>query len=303
MRVFVAGASGAVGRPLIKCLIKAGFDTYGLASKPESVGSIAGMGATPILGNALDRESVFAAFDKVRPDVVIDQLTSLPSDPADMPDRLPFDRKLRLEGGSNILAAAEAYGAQRYLQQSSGFYLDGEGGLANESSKLRINAPGHIGVSSRMYAELERRVLDTSRLAGTVLRYGFFYGPGTWYWHEGRLSDQVRRGHCPILRPGHSTFSFIHVEDAAAATVAALKALPGIYIVVDDRPVAASQFYNLFARWLDAPAPQWMETPEALAKFGEEAVYFHNALSGARNCKTRDLISFSSREAPWFKEA
>ncbi|WP_025884864.1 NAD-dependent epimerase/dehydratase family protein [Asaia prunellae] len=300
MKVFVAGASGALGRPLLKRLTEAGFETYGLANKPGSVGAITDAGATPVLGDALDRKSIFEVFDQIRPDFVIDQLTSLPSDPADMPARLPFDRKLRLEGGGNLIAAAEAFGVQRYLQQSSGFYLDGKDGLANEDSSLRVDAPGHIGESARMYAELERRVLNTSALAGTALRYGFFYGPGTWYWREGPLSDRVRGGDCPIFGAGSGTFSFIHVEDAADATVAALTAPPGIYTIVDDCPIVASRFYDGFAKWLGGPVPQQMDAQDALTKFGEEALYYHNSLSGARNVKAQEVLSLNSRQAPWF---
>ncbi|WP_336763388.1 NAD-dependent epimerase/dehydratase family protein [Asaia sp. VD9] len=248
---------------------------------------------------ALDRDSLFSAIDRVRPDVVIDQLTSLPADPADLPARLPFDRQLRLEGGANLLAAAEAFGVQRYLQQSSGFYLDGEGGLATEHSRLRIEAPGHIGQSARMYAELEARVLSSAVVAGSALRYGFFYGPGTWYWRDGPLSDCVRSGNNPICGDGTAVFSFIHVEDAADATLAALSAPTGIYNIVDDQPVEAAAFIRDFARWLDAPVPERLDTTTAQMRFGAEALYYHNCLSGAANSKARNSLALKARSCPW----
>lgn len=299
MKVFVAGATGALGRPLIKRLLAAGFETYGLASKPASAALMTSMGATPISGNALDRESLFDALRDVRPDVVIDQLTSLPSDPAEMPERLPFDRQLRLEGGGNLIAAAEAFGVRRYIQQSSGFYLDGEGQLATEDSALRIAAPGHIGRSAKMYAELECRVLGARSMEGVALRYGFFYGPGTWYWNEGPLSDKIRNGNCPIFGAGRGVFSFVHVDDAAEATVSALTAPAGRYNVVDDYPIMAARFFAAFAKWLGGPLPQAIEVSKTLATFGEEALYYHNELSGADNRKAKAVFASHFRQPPW----
>lgn len=302
MRVFVAGASGALGRPLVRRLVESGYETYGLASKPESAKYIAKLGATPVIGNALDRMSVFDALSESRPDYVIDQLTSLPSDPSEMPDRLPFDRKLRLEGGENLFAAAQAHGVRRYVQQSSGFYLDGESQLAKEHSALRVQAPGHIGQSARMYAELERRALSSASLEAVALRYGFFYGPGTWYWNEGPLSERIRDGQCPIFGAGRGSFSFIHVEDAADATIAALSAPAGIYNIVDDQPVAAATFFAAFASWLGGPPPQLVDTAQALERYGEEALYYHNELSGSSNRKAKELLSLKTRISPWYPE-
>ncbi|WP_438382402.1 NAD(P)-dependent oxidoreductase [Asaia sp. BMEF1] len=302
MRVFVAGASGALGRPLMRRLVASGYETYGLANKPESAEYIESLGGKPVIGNALDRESVFDALSRSRPHYVIDQLTSLPSDPSEMPDRLPFDRKLRLEGGGNLFAATQAHGVRRYIQQSSGFYLNGEGQLATEHSDLRTQAPGHIGQSSRMYAELERRVLTSASLETVALRYGFFYGPGTWYWNEGPFSDRVRDGQCPIFGKGHGTFSFIHVEDAADATIAALSAPAGVYNIVDDQPVKAAAFLSAFARWLEGPPPQSIDASQTIEKYGAEALYYHNELSGSSNLKAKELLSLKTRVNPWYYE-
>lgn len=156
MKVFLAGASGALGRPLINQLRDARCEVWGLAHRPDSLETIEKRGAHPVKGDALDRANIFELIEQIRPDVVIDQLTSLPSSPFDLAHRLPADRRLRLEGGGYLFEAAQTFHVQRYVQQLSGFYLDGGDGLATEASPLRTSAPGTIGASARMYAALEK---------------------------------------------------------------------------------------------------------------------------------------------------
>ncbi|AOX19387.1 NAD-dependent epimerase/dehydratase family protein [Kozakia baliensis] len=302
MKIFVAGASGALGRPLLTRLREAGHQVWGMAHRSESLAAIQTLGAEPVQGNALDRASIFAIVERIRPDIVIDQLTALPASPFDLPKKLPADRKLRLEGGGNLFTAAQTYSVQRYIQQSSGFYLDAPVGLADEVSPLKVTAPGQIGESARMYAALEKRVLNASTLQGTVLRYGFFYGPGTWYWQDGAFSTHLKNGEVSILGPGNAVFSFIHVEDAADATVAALTAADGVYNVVDDQPTRVSQWLPAYARWIGASAPPQLSEQEALRLFGEEAVYYHNSLQGAENRKATHNLALRARRLPWMSE-
>lgn len=303
MKVLVAGASGALGRPLLTRLRDAGHEVWGMAHRAESLGVIGGPGVHPVAGDALDRDGVRALLARIGPDVVIDQLTSLPASPADLPRRLPADRTLRLVGGGNLFDAAQACGVRRYIQQSCGFYLDagqgGQAGLATEASPPRIDAPGHIGESARMYAALERRVCGASSLQGTALRYGFFYGPGTWYWPDGAFSAGMRRGECPLIGAGRGTFSFIHVHDAATATVAALTAPAGIYNVVDDQPTDIATWLPAYARWVGAPAPAHLQAQSARDVAGEEAVYYQNSLDGAANRRARDLLGLEPRRLAW----
>ena len=301
MKVFVAGASGAVGRPLITRLKDAGHAVWGLAHRPGSLRAIEQLGASPVAGNALERESIFALIEHIRPDVVIDQLTSLPASPFDLPQRLPADRKLRLEGGRNLFEAAQAFHVKRYIQQLSGFYLDGGHGLATEFSPLRTSAPGTIGDSARMYAALENRVLSATSLEGVGLRYGFFYGPGTWYWPDGAFSHHLAQGDVSLIGKGSSTFSFIHVEDAAQATVAALTAPVGLYNVVDDQPTRLSEWLPAYANWLGLDALPSLGEQEALHLLGEESVYYQNILTGACNQKARQILGISLRKLPWLK--
>ncbi|GBQ88175.1 nucleoside-diphosphate-sugar epimerase [Gluconacetobacter johannae DSM 13595] len=299
MKVLVAGASGALGRPLIARLRNAGHEVWGLAHRPESLKVVEMLGAHPVKGNALDRSGIFTLLEQIRPEAVIDQLTSLPASPFDLPKRLPADRKLRLEGGGHLFEAARTWKVQRYIQQSCGFYLDGEGELATEASPLRIGAPGTIGESARMYAALEKRVLNAPSIEGVGLRYGFFYGPGTWYWPDGAFSTHLSQGEISLIGAGSSTFSFIHVDDAAQATVAALTAPTGLYNVVDGQPTKMSEWLPAYANWIGAGVPSDLDEQEALRLMGEESVYYQNSLTGACNRKALEVLGFNPQGLPW----
>ena len=140
---------------------------------------------------------------------------------------MPDDTRLHREGGANLLAAARELGVGRYIVQSRGFYLDAPPGrLADESAKLRYDAPGEVGESARVLGAYEESVLESPSLDGVVLRYGFFYGPGTWYRPDGAVAAQVRNGEAKIIGEGNAVWSFVHIDDAVAATVASLTADP-----------------------------------------------------------------------------
>ncbi|MCW2266629.1 nucleoside-diphosphate-sugar epimerase [Gluconobacter cerinus] len=299
MKIFVAGASGALGRCLIARLKEAGHGVWGMAHRAESLTAIEMLGAHAVKADALNREALFAIIEKLRPDVVIDELTSLPASPFDLPKHLPIDRKLRLEGGGNLFDAAQTYGVKRYIQQSCGFYLDAGYDLATEASSLRMSAPGNIGESARMYTALEARVRSAPTMEGVTLRYGFFYGPGTWYWPDGAFSAHLARGEVSLIGAGASTFSFVHVDDAAQATVSALTAKPGVYNIVDNQPLQFEKWLKAYARWVGAPVPPCMTEKDAVFLMGEESVYYQNSLTGACNRKAMAALGFSPRKAPW----
>ncbi|MFT8418330.1 MAG: NAD(P)-dependent oxidoreductase [Acetobacter sp.] len=302
MKILVAGASGALGQPLIARLRAAGHDVWGMAQSARGVAAVNALGAGVVQGNALDRSAVFAIMERVRPDCVVDQLTSLPASPFDLPQRLPADRVLRLQGGGNLFDAARACGVGRYIQQSCGFYLDGAGGLGDDTALLKVAAPGHIGESARMYAALEKRVMSAPDMQGTALRYGFFYGPHTWYWPDGAFTAHMRAGEVAQIGAGRSVFSFIHVQDAAEATVAALTAPGGVYNVVDDQPIPVHAWLPAYARWVGAPPPGHMAEQNARELLGEESVYYQNGLDGARNHKARSVLGLAPRRQPWGDE-
>ena len=300
MKIFVAGATGAVGLPLVRVLCALGHQVTGMTRAGPSVDRLRELGAGVSRADAFDPQAVRAAIEAAAPDVVIDQLTWLPADPADIIKSMPNDTRLHREGGGNLLAAAEALGVGRYIVQSRGFYLNAPmGQLADESARLRYDAPGRIGESARTIGEYEDRVLASSSLDGVVLRYGFFYGPGTWYRPDGAVADQVRKGEAAIIGEGNGVWSFVHIDDAVAATVASLTAEPGAYNVVDDDPLPVAEWLPAFARWVDAPEPPRLGVDKALKTAGEEAVYYHTRLTGASNGRAKAQLGFRPRPLLW----
>ena len=240
MNIFVAGASGAIGQPLIAELVRRGHSVTGMTHSEAGARNIRDLGAGVAFVSAFDAAEVERALRETGAEVVIDELTSLPKSPADMASAAPGDRKLRLEGGGNLYRAAKASGVRRYIQQASGFFLKASGGLADESDGLAIEASPGVAASARTYTELEARVLSPGAMEGVALRYGFFYGPKTWYNPDGAVADQVRRREVPIIGEGQGVWSWIHIEDAALATVEALTIPAGIYNIVDDDPSPVS---------------------------------------------------------------
>ncbi|ASP66780.1 NAD-dependent epimerase/dehydratase family protein [Sinorhizobium meliloti] len=299
MKIFIAGATGAVGLPLVRALATLGHQVIGMTRPGQGPNRLRELGAEVSFADAFDREAVHRAIEAAAPDVVIDQLTWLPANPADIIKAMPNDTRLHREGGTNLLAAAEKLGVRRYIMQSRGFYLEAlAGGLADETARLRYDAPGEIGESTRTIGAYEDRVL-ASPLDGVVLRYGFFYGPGTWYRPDGAIADQARKGKSAIVGDGNGVWSFVHIDDAIAATVASVTAEPGTYNVVDDNPLPVAEWLPAFARWVDAPEPQRVSAEDALRTAGEEAVYYHTRLTGASNGRAKAELGFAPRPLLW----
>ncbi len=302
MRVFVAGASGAIGRPLVAELIRQGHQVTGITRRASSLEHLAKLGASVLEVDVFDAAAVERALRESEAEAVIDELTSLPATPGDIPKALPGDRKVRIEGGGNVHRAAKSSGVRRYLQQSSGFFLKSASGLATESDPLAIDAGGNVASSATMYKQIEERLFSTSQPAGTALRYGFFYGPGTWYHREGAAADQVRNREFPIIGDGSGVWSFVHVEDAAAATVAALTAEPGVYNVTDSDPLPVSRWLPEFCRWVGAPPPPHVSVEDALAAAGSDPVYYGTRIHGASNEKARNILNFRPRRLEWLSK-
>jgi nucleoside-diphosphate-sugar epimerase len=303
MKVLVAGATGAIGRPLVSALIAAGHDAFGMTSSQDGLRLLRDRGVKGIVANALDAQAVDAALKTVRPDAVIEELTSLPKryTPEEMQASADRDRRLRLEGGRNVQNAAKAAGARRYIVQSTGFFYASAPGLATETDPLASNASPGVSSSVRTYMQIEQRVLGAPDMDGVALRYGFFYGPGTWFTNDGDIATQVREQKRPIAGSGQGVWSWVHVEDAAAATVAALECSPGVYNVVDDDPVEMSVWLPAFARFVGAPAPPRISEEEALRIAGPDAVYYATRLRGASNAKARQQLNFAPRRLEWLQ--
>jgi nucleoside-diphosphate-sugar epimerase len=300
MRIYVAGATGAVGLPLVRALCTLGHHVIGMTRAGPGVDRLRELGAKTSNADAFDPKSVRAVIEATAPDVVIDELTWLPANPADIIKAMPNDTRLHREGGGNLLAAAQELGVRRYIVQSRGFYLDAPAGqLAGEAAKLRYDAPGDIGESARTIGAYEDRLLASPSLEGVVLRYGFFYGPATWYRPDGAVADQVRKREAAIIGDGNAVWSFVHIDDAIAATIASLTAEPGVYNVVDDDPLPVAEWLPGFARWVDAPEPPRVSVEDALKTAGEEAVYYHTKLTGASNCRAKAQLGFTPRPLLW----
>jgi len=300
VKIFVAGATGAVGLPLVRVLCAGGHRVTGMTRTRPGVDRLRELGAEVSTADAFDAKAVRAAIKGASPDVVIDQLTWLPANPADIIKSMPNDTRLHGEGGVNLLTAAHEAGVARYILQSRGFYLNVPAGqLADETAKLRYEAPGEIGASARTIGQYEEHVLGSPTMHGIVLRYGFFYGPGTWYRPDGAVAEQARKGESAIIGDGSAVWSFVHIDDAIIATVASLTAESGVYNIVDDDPLPVIEWLPAFARWVDAPEPPRVSANDALRRFGTEAVYYHTQLTGATNSRAKAQLRFTPRPLLW----
>lgn len=301
MRVLVAGATGAIGRPLIRTLKQHGHSVFCLVRSAESADSITEMGADAVTGDALDAASLHSAISRVHPDAVINELTSLPRHytPAEMAAAAERDSRVRREGNVNLLAAMRDCGVRRYVLQSSGFWYAPGPGLADELSRLAVTASHGVASSARVYVELESTAFQASGIDSVAMRYGFFYGPGTWYAKDADMGEQVRQRQVPIVGAGQGVWSFVHIEDAAFATVSALECSPGAYNIVDDNPTQQRNWLPAFARHCGAPEPPQVTEQEALATSGPDSVYYATRLRGASNEKARHELNFRPRPLEW----
>jgi len=301
MRVLIAGATGAIGRPLIRYLNQNQHTVYALARSPTSSQVITELGAEPVSGDALDAASVKAAITQVRPDAVINELTALPSryTAEEMAAAAERDRKVRIEGNVNLLAAVRDARVRRYVLQSGGFWYAPGDGLADESVPFAFDASPEVAAGSRRYAELEATATGTPGIEFVALRYGFFYGPGTWFRRGGDMGEQAREQRVPVIGNGQGVWSWVHIEDAAAATAAALECRPGAYNVVDANPTPQRVWLPAFARAVGAPAPPQITEDKALAEFGPDTVYYAMRLRGASNEKAKRELNFQPRPLEW----
>jgi 2-alkyl-3-oxoalkanoate reductase len=303
MRILIAGATGAIGRPLIRCLKEVGHAVFGFARSPESAKALAEAGAGAVMADALDAVAVRAAIARIRPDAVINELTALPRHytPAEMKAAAARDHEVRIGGNANLLQAVRAAGVRRYILQSSGFWYAPGAGLADESTPFAIDASPAVSAGCRTYAELESAASQTPDVECVMLRYGYFYGPGTWYHADGDIGDRVRKHQLPVIGNGEGRWNWVHIEDAAAATVAALQCAPGAYNVVNDDPSPQSVWLPAFARMVGAPEPRRITEQQALDTLGPDAVYCATRLRGASNAKAVRELQFHPRPLEWLQ--
>jgi nucleoside-diphosphate-sugar epimerase len=295
MRVFVAGATGAIGRQLLPRLGAAGHAVHGMTRSESKRAMLEELGAVPVVADALDPVQVAEAVGRARPEVIVHQLTAIGA-----LDMRHFDRdfaptnRLRTEGTDQLLSAGQAVGVRRFVAQGIagyGAYVRAGGPVKSEEDPLDPTPAREMRETLAAIRHLEEAVLGARWTEGIVLRYGAFYGPGTAIAPGGDQSELVRRRRFPLVGDGGGVWSFIHVADAAAATVAAVeRGRRGVYNVVDDDPVPVAEWLPALARTLGAKRP--MRVPRFIGRLfaGAAGVVMLTELRGASNAKaTREL--------------
>jgi nucleoside-diphosphate-sugar epimerase len=303
MRVFVAGATGAIGKRLVPQLVEAGHEVTAITRREENLAWLYEMGAEPVLCDVFDAGKLGSVLAQAEPDAVINELTDLPQslNPRRLAEYYAANNRVRREGTRNLLSAARGAGVRRFLVQGSAYWYAPTGGaVKTEEAPLYLDAPSPIGQAVQTIKDVEEAVLSAEGIEGIVLRYGMFYGPGTWYAKDGDAGRQVRKRRYPMIGRGEGTYSFIHVDDAASATVAALeRARPGVYNVVDDEPATAAEWMPLYAEALGAKRPP--RVPAFLARLiaGEALVGWMLGLRGASNEKIKRELGWHPQYESW----
>ena len=294
MKVFIAGASGAIGRPLVRQLVERGHEVVGMTRSNARV--VEQLGGQAVVADAFDADAVRAAVEGARPDVIVNELTDLgrPLNPRKYEEWLAGTNRLRREGTKNLVDAAVAAGVPKVISQSVAFAYTLEPGVKTEDSPRLGATAGEMGAAME---ELERITLAAP--GGIVLRYGFFYGPGTAYDRRGQQIELIRKRRLPLVGAAEACFPFIHVEDAASATVAAIeRGAPGIYNVVDDDPARAGEYIPYLAELVGAKKPRRIPAWVARLAAGRMAG-FATALQPVSNAKAKRELGWQPRYASW----
>lgn len=292
MRILLAGATGAIGRPLVPALLGAGHEVWGLTRSQERATALEALGAHGVVGDALDRSDVERAAAEAEPEVVMQQLTALPHriTPKAMAEGFEQTSRLRTEGTANLMAAAPG---ARVIAQSIAFAHDPQGGWVKTEDDPLFTAIPQIAALERM----ERSVVDAG---GTVLRYGYFYGPGTWYARDGEYGRMARRRMLPVVGRGDATSSFLHVDDAVTATLAALaRDVPGVFHVVDDHPAPQREWVPAFCAAAGAKRPRRLPAWLMRRLAGPVGAHFLTEVRGADGTRFKQAYGWQPRHADW----
>src|SRR5687767_13534015 len=311
MRVFVAGATGVLGRELVPQLVMQGHEVVGMTRTASKQDLVRSLGARPVVADALDPDAVAQAVASAEPEVIVHQLTAL-SGPMSMREARRPDRsvaaimtnRLRTEATDHLLAAGRAVGARRFVAQSFGAFRSARTGgpVQSEADPLDPDspAPPRTAVAALLY--LERAVTMIEWGEGLVLRYGGFYGPGTSLSlaPDAVMAAPIRKRRFPIVGDGGGVWSHVHIEDAAAATVAAVeRGRPGIYNIVDDEPAPVREWLPVLASALGAKPPR--RVPRWLGRLaaGEAATVMMTEVRGASNEKAKRELGWQLRYPSW----
>jgi nucleoside-diphosphate-sugar epimerase len=303
MRVFVAGATGAIGRQLVPRLVAAGHEVHGMTRYESKRAMLDELGAVPVVADALDPDQVAEAVGGARPEVIVHQLTAIGSlDPRHFDRDFALTNRLRTEGTDHLLSAGQAVGVRRFVAQSYGawWYVRTGGPVKIEEDPLDPTPAREMRETLAAVRHLEQAVLGARWTEGIVLRYGAFYGPGTSMAPDGEQSELVRRRKFPLVGDGGGVWSFIHVADAAEVTVAAVEhGSRGVYNVVDDDPAPVAEWLPALAQELGAKKP--MRVPRFIGRLfaGETGVVMMTELRGASNAKAKRELAWRPAHPSW----
>ena len=312
MKVFVAGATGVLGRALVPQLVARGHEVVGMTRSASKQDLVRSLGARPVVADALDPDAVAQAVASAEPEVIVHQLTALSGDmslrEARDPDRssaATMTNRLRTEATDHLLAAGRAVGARRVVAQSFGaFRFARTGGpVQTEADPFDPNdPPAPLRKVQAAYLYLEQAVTTIEWGEGLALRYGGFYGPGTSISlaPDAQMAAPIRKRRFPIIGDGGGILSYIHVEDAAAATAVAVeRGAPGVYYVVDDDPAPVREWLPVLASALEAKPPR--RVPRWLGRLaaGEAATAMLTETKGASNEKAKRELGWQPRYASW----
>jgi nucleoside-diphosphate-sugar epimerase len=302
MRVFVAGATGAIGKQLVPRLAASGHEVHGMTRSESKRAMLHELGAVPVVADALDPAQVAEAVGRVRPDVIVHQLTAIGAvDTRHMERDFAQTNRLRTLGTDHLLSAGLAAGVRRFVAQSN-IVVAGRTGAAvkSEQDPFDPSPAPTMRANQEAIRHLEEAVLGAQWTEGIVLRYGWFYGPGTSITHGGEVPELIRKRRFPLVGDGGGVWSFIHVADAAEATVVAIEhGRRGVYNVVDDDPAPVAEWLPALAQMLGARRP--MRVPRFIGRLfaGEAGVVMMTELRGASNAKAKRELSWRPAHPSW----
>jgi nucleoside-diphosphate-sugar epimerase len=304
MKVLVAGATGALGRPLVRQLVERGHEVFGITRSESRAELIRGLGAKPVVADALQDEAVALAVAESEPEVIVHQATALSGsvDVRHFDRSLALTNRLRTVGTDHLLAAGRAVGVKRFVAQSfAGWPFARRGGpVKSEGDPLDPAPPQAMRGALEAIRHLETAVTTADWTTGIVLRYGGFYGPGTSLSQQGEHIELIRKRGFPVVGGGGGVWSFIHVEDAAEATVAAVEhGSAGVYNVVDDDPAPVSEWLPAIAESVGAKPPR--RVPRWLGRLlaGEVATILMTDVRGASNDKAKRELGWRPGHPSW----
>jgi len=298
MRVLVLGGSGVIGRSLIPLLCRHGHDVLATGRSSNALEVVRRLGAEPIRADGADQAQIVAAIEASGADVLINQMTSLPdafSNVRSVARAAKVNDRLRGETGPVAIDAATRAGIGRVISQSVAFACPPSPKVLRGDEPLWVDAPSPFGKANTALAALEAA---TRQADGIVLRYGAIYGPGTYYGPGGAFTNMIAKRRFPIIGRGQGVYGFVHLDDVATATVAALDAEPGTYPIVDDTAVTAAEWLDEAARALDAKPPRrlprWMAVGPAAA-----LRYIIDDQPSVSNQRAKDQLGWSPSHPSW----